>query len=190
MGLLNVKSKNWHRWGEPVAASLNLMYTFGYLQGQEASFLCAGLGSILFAWICWQRQLFAESALWLFYIGLAVYGFWSVQESWPNPLPVASFEAHCISIAIGVLLWAVTARFLAKTGKAALPVCDAFTTIGSLIASYWMLQFVQANWVYWIVIDTVAVALYWKRRLYWGAALFGIYTLLAIEGWFDLVDWI
>ena len=53
-----------------------------------------------------------------------------------------------------------------------------------------MLQFVQANWLYWMVIDVVAIALYWKRGLYWGAALFTLYALLAVEGWFDFVPWI
>ena len=183
-------SKAWHRWGEPIAAGLNLLYTIGYLQGHEASFLCAGVGSIVFAWICWERQLIAESALWVFYIGLAVYGFWSVQESWPDPLPVASLGAHGISIALGLAFWMVAARLLAKTGQAALPHLDTFTTVGSIIASFWMLQFVQANWLYWMVIDVVAIALYWKRRLYWGAALFALYALLAVEGWFDFVPWI
>jgi nicotinamide mononucleotide transporter len=184
------KSQAWHRWGEPIAALLNLVYTFGYLQGEKASFFCAGFGSLMFAWICWQRQLFAEFSLWLFYIGLAFYGLYAVQDSWPDPLPVASLSAHCASIGIGIILWIVTARFLMKTGKAALPIFDAFTTIGSLVASYWMLQFVQANWLYWIIIDTVAIVLYWKRGLYWGAALFGVYTLLALEGWFDFFSWI
>jgi nicotinamide mononucleotide transporter len=187
MNSANGASKSWHRWGEPIAAGLNLLYTIGYLQGHATSFLCAGIGSILFAWICWQRHLRAESALWLFYIGLAVYGYWSVQETWPDPLPVASLQAHAISIAIGLASWIVVAHLLTRTDRSALPGLDAFTTVGSLIASYWMLQFVQANWLYWIVIDIVAIALYWKRGLYWGAALFCLYTLLAIEGWFDLI---
>tara|TARA_B110000285_G_scaffold233892_1_gene309067 strand:- start:492 stop:1067 length:576 start_codon:yes stop_codon:yes gene_type:complete len=181
-------SKAWHRWGEPLAVALNLLYTIGYLQGHEVSFLSAGVGSFVFAWICWERQLMAEAALWIFYIGLAIYGYWSVQESWPDPLPVASLEAHAISIALGLALWIIVAKMLSKTGKSALPRLDAFTTVGSLIASYWMLQFVQANWLYWIVIDIVAIALYWKRGLYWGAALFCLYTVLALEGWFNFVQ--
>ena len=190
MTVLSLAHPKWHRWGEPFAAGLNLLYTIGYLQGLDLSFLCAGIGSILFALICWQRALIAESALWVFYVGMAVYGYWVVQESWPDPLPIARHELHAISIAIGIALWIVLAHLLSKFKRAELPRLDAFTTIGSLIATYWMLQFVQANWLYWMVINVVAIALYWRRGLYWGAGLYGLYTFLAMEGWFDWLPWV
>ena len=58
--------KAWHRWGEPVAATLNLTYTIGYMNAASWSFLVAALGSTLYLVICWQRQMLAEAFLWLY----------------------------------------------------------------------------------------------------------------------------
>lgn len=183
-------SPAWHRWAEPIAAGLNLAYTMGYLWGAPWAFSTAAVGSVIFAIICWQKKLLAETANWVFYIGFAVYGTWAVQTSWPHPLPVASGEAHTLSIVIGVICWLAVGWMLKRSGRAADSYLDAFTTVGSLVATYWMLQFVQANWLYWIVIDSVAIFMYIRRSLFWGAGLYALYTLLAIEGWFNLVTWI
>jgi len=52
-----------------------------------------------------------------------------------------------------------------------------------------MLQFVHANWLYWIVVNAAAVILYSGRRMHWTVGLFILYTALAIEGWFDFFQW-
>ena len=50
-----------------------------------------------------------------------------------------------------------------------------------------MLQFVHANWLYWIVVNAVSIVLYASRGLRWGTGLFVLYTLLALEGWFNFI---
>jgi nicotinamide mononucleotide transporter len=182
--------QRWHAWGEPLAVALSLAYTIGYMQGAWWAFACGGLGAAILVQICWQRRLLAESALWLFYVGMAAYGAWVVQDAWPNPLPTATVFAHGISIGIGIGVWMITAGLLQKYSHATSPWMDSFTTIGSLVATYWMFAFVEANWLYWMVINTVAIVLYARKFLRWGAGLYFIYTLLAIEGWFDFLSWI
>ena len=44
----------------------------------------------------------------------------------------------------------------------------------------------HANWAYWIAIDAVAIVLYAKRGLPFGAALYAIYLVMAVMGWFEL----
>lgn len=175
----------WHRWGEPLAVVLNLAYTLGYQAGASWAFLAAGVGSLLFLLVCWQRRMKLEAALWLYYIGMAVYGALAVQDAWPDPLPTASLFAHGISIAIGLVCWWGLQRYF--DGRTWRPKLDAFTTVGSLLATYWMMQFVHANWLYWMVVNAAAIFLYASRGLKWGTVLFGVYTLLSIEGWFNFI---
>ena len=177
--------KAWHRWGEPVAAVLNLTYTIGYMNAASWSFLVAALGSTLYLVICWQRQMLAESFLWLYYIGMAGVGMVAVEEAWPDPLPVAHWQEHVLSIACALFLWGIVTTILKRRGRAWRPGLDAFTTVGSLLATYWMLQFVHANWLYWMVVNSAAIVLYGSRKMKWTVGLFVLYTLLAIEGWFD-----
>lgn len=180
-------SRKWHRWGEPLAVALNLSYTLGYQKMAWWTFPAGALGSLIFLGICWNRRLVAESFLWVYYVGMAVYGAFTVQAAWPDPLPVASLEAHGISISIGLASWFLLYFMLRRTRRAFRPGLDSFTTVGSIIATYWMLQFVEANWLYWIVINAAAVWLYWERGLRWGAGLFVLYTFISIEGWFDWI---
>ena len=179
----------WHRWGEPLAATLNLAYTIGYMNAAPWSFHLAAAGSSLYLMICWQRRMLAESLLWFYYIAMAWIGITAVEEAWPNPLPVASGLEHIISIIIALAVWGAVSSLLRKHSKAWRPGLDAFTTVVSLLSSYWMLQFVHANWLYWIVVNAAAVILYSGRRMHWTVGLFILYTALAIEGWFDFFQW-
>lgn len=182
-------SRQWHRWGEPLAAGLNLAYTIGYMNSAAWSFAVAAIGSALYIFICWQRHMIAETTLWLYYLAMAGYGMVVIEGAWPNPLPVASWKAHALSIIIGLGAWAIVYVGLKRYSNAWRPGLDAFTTVGSLVATYWMLQFVQANWLYWIVINAAGIALYSSRKMTWTTLLFVVYTALAIEGWFDFFAW-
>jgi hypothetical protein len=42
------------------------------------------------------------------------------------------------------------------------------------------------NWLYWLVIDSSSVYLYWQRELYLYVALFAVYLVLVVVG---LVRW-
>lgn len=186
---METDSRAWHVWGEPLAAGLNLLYTVGYLQTWPGSFAAAAAGSALFMAVCFQNKLKAESALWLFYVGFAIWGGFHASDVWPEPQQVP-WSHHLISIGIGLLAWITITWALKRHTDADWPGWDAFTTAGSLLATYWMVRFVHANWVYWIVIDAAAVGLYWRKGLHWGAGLMAIYTLLAAEGYWDFLKWI
>ena len=99
---------NWHRWGEPLAAVLNLSYTIGYQLNAGWSFAAGGIGSAVFLFICWQRQMKAEALLWIYYVGMALYGALAVQDTWPNPLPVAAPAEHLLSIGAGLFVWGIS----------------------------------------------------------------------------------
>ena len=58
-----------------------------------------------------------------------------------------------------------------------MPQLDAFTTVFSVVGTWWMIQGDPTNWLYWMVIDAVSIYLYAKRGMPWGALLFALYTL-------------
>ena len=66
---------------EALAVVFSLAYTWMYLKGElPEGYIFAGLGAGLFAFLCWTRKIYAESALQFFYIGMAVYGYNLVSE--------------------------------------------------------------------------------------------------------------
>ena len=89
---------------------------------------------------------------------------------------------------MGAICWGLAVPFLKSRGSS-MPILDAFTTVFSIVGTWWMIQGDPANWLYWMVIDVVSIFLYAKRGMPWGAFLFAVYTLLAVDGWFDGVAW-
>jgi nicotinamide mononucleotide transporter len=63
-----------------------------------------------------------------------------------------------------------------------MPYIDSFTTWGSVITTFMVARKVLENWLYWIVINSVAIFLYIDRDLYQTAGLYGLYIILSVIG--------
>ena len=173
---------------ELVGVAFNLVYTWMYLRGQvPAAYLFAAVGGVSLAMACWRKNLQAETALHAFYVGMAGYGAWIASgEVWV--LEWGSVAHHILAVSIGALL-SLGLRVLLKARGSSMPLLDAITTVFSVIATWWMIQGDPFNWLYWMAIDALSVYLYAKRGMPWGALLFAIYCLMAIDGWFEEISW-
>lgn len=167
---------------------LSIAFTLLYLRGAvPACYLPAFFGSVLFAILCWRKHIFAESALHVFYVGMAVYGLLATDDDWQIvSWPVAN---HLPWLVTGGLASALVGYLLSRNPLAHTPYLDAFTTVFSLLATWLMVSYVHENWLYWIVIDSAAIALYARRRLYLSAALFALYLAMAVDGYFVQISW-
>lgn len=167
---------------EVVAVICSFLYTFLYIKGSAWCWLFAFIGSALFTYLCYARKILAESFLQFFYVLMAVYGYLTMESEWQTN--VWSWQSHAIWLGIGTIGMFLTAFALKKFTKTKMPLEDSFTTVFSLIATWVMVNYVHENYLYWIVIDAVSVHLYWKRKLYFGSALFVAYTILVTAGYF------
>ena len=173
------------RFMEGAAVLLSLGYTWGYLRGWTPwCFIAAGLGAGIFLDLCRRKGILAEAALQGFYIAMAAYGAWASYGSLTWRPSTWSGSTHVLAILIAGSLTLLAARWLRRNTRSALPEVDAFTTVFSLLATWLMVNNHHANWAYWIVIDAVSIFLYAKRGLPLGAALYAIYFVMALMGWF------
>lgn len=164
----------------------SVLYTFRYLNGKADAFFFGALGAACFVWLCFRRKIYAESFLQLFYVGLAIYGYLNLAEDWrEETIPLS---LHLAAIAIGTVAMIGLGIVLKRFSDSKRVILDAFTTVFSLWAAWLMVNFVHENWLYWIVIDVVSIGLYAARRMYLGAALFLLYALMAVAGYWRL-DW-
>jgi len=85
---------------------------------------------------------------------------------------------------VGVIFWAALGTFTARVPGAAVPYLDAATTSASLGAQYMTTRKLLENWIVWIVVDMVYVALFIWRGLYLLAVLYAVYLVLAFFGHF------
>ncbi len=135
----------------------------------------------------WQAGLLMESALNVFYLIIAVYGWlhWQRGGEGNAPLRVSqwSLPTHLFAILAIAGLTLVSGLLLTSYTQAAFPYLDSFTTWTAIITTWMVARKVLENWLYWIVIDVVAIGLSFERGLVLYAGLFGLYSLIALYGY-------
>jgi nicotinamide mononucleotide transporter len=80
-------------------------------------------------------------------------------------------------------------RLLKKRTHAALPFLDSLITSISMLATVLMMLGCHENWIYFMLINSTCIYLFFNRKLYGISMLYLLYLLLAIEGYFNL-GWI
>jgi nicotinamide mononucleotide transporter len=63
------------------------------------------------------------------------------------------------------------------------PYVDALVAWGSVFTTWLVARKVLENWLYWIVLDLAAAALYWSQGLHATAVLFLLYSAIAVQGY-------
>lgn len=172
---------------EAPAVVFSLGYTWLYLKGMlPLAYVPAALAGVLFTILCYRKKIYAEVALHLFYIAMAIYGALGLDGFASREI---TLQSHLIWLLLGSIGTFAVAWYLRHKTDAKLPVLDAFTTVFALIGTWLMVNLVHENWLYWIVIDGVAIFLYAFRRMYLGALLYVVYLLMAIDGYFEQINW-
>jgi nicotinamide mononucleotide transporter len=151
------------------------------------AFISTAIYTVLF----WDVSLLMDSALNVYYMAMAIYGWhqWTRGGSniveQPHALAVRSMsgDQHVLIITAIVFLSLVSGYLLYQHSDAAWPYIDSFTTWASVITTYLVTQKYLQNWLYWIVIDAVAVPLYIERGLHLTALLFVVYIVIAVIGY-------
>jgi len=139
------------------------------------------VSSSLYAVFFYQANLIASAALQFVFIAAAVSGWrgWAPTGAKPGKL---STRRRVYSVLAILGLWLALAPLLSRIGAAA-TVVDAFLFVGSLIAQILMVLEKYESWIIWLVVDIAGTALYFNQGYYFTSFLYGIFTLVALQGW-------
>lgn len=155
-----------------------------------------------FAVLFYQNQLYADVLLHVYFFVMGCYGwyFWRRQLALRQSIRRmhrTRFVQLCI-ICGGVSFvcaWGMANIHLwwpaVFPQPAAYPVADSFITVYSVAANVLMARYVVQNWLLWIGVDLLAPVVYYQRGIYFVAAEFVIFLVLAILGylhWQKLVN--
>jgi nicotinamide mononucleotide transporter len=148
-----------------------------------AAFISTGIFLVLF----WDVGLLMESGLQVYYLVMAVYGWWHWQQGGEDKaeLAISSWgtRQHMTALLAVLLVSAASGALLEQFTSAALPYLDSFTTWGSIITTWMVARKILENWLYWLVIDSVSIYLYLDRELYLTALLFAAYLIIVLFGY-------
>lgn len=172
---------------EWTAVVLNVGFTlciaYGKRSGWALGFVAGVIGVLLYA----LANTWAMAALNFYYVAMAVYGWWSWGRSTEQEgIRTHRWVFHAVLVPAGLLLSWTISVLLMEYLNGNFPQLDAFVTVFSFIATWMMARKYIANWVYFIVADSVAVYLNWRIGYQGYALLNGIYLVLSVVG---LVKW-
>ncbi|SDK38267.1 nicotinamide riboside transporter PnuC [Microbulbifer yueqingensis] len=171
---------------EIAAVILALAYLVLAMQEKISCWYAAFVSTAIYLFLFWDVSLLMESALQVFYLAMAVYGWWQwrhhAERQRDLQIHCWSLRRHLLAIGGVGVLTLVFGYLLQANTSAALPYLDSFTTWGAVVTTYMVTRKVLENWIYWFVIDGASIYLYLDRELYLTALLFLVYVILVVVG--------
>ncbi len=142
----------------------------------------------LYAWIFFQAKLYSDSLLQIYFFCMQLYGWWfwargkaDAGEVVVRRLPVSQYSVYIIIAIVGIAGWGTA---MARFTDASLPYPDATIAVLSMIAQFLMAKRYLENWVLWVVVDVVAIAVFLYKDLEPTALLYLIFLIMATTGLF------
>jgi len=177
-------------WIEVLAVLISLTYIILSVRQIIWLWLFGLISAVLYSWIYYDSGFYAGMSLQGYYIFISIYGWiiWSRgkgTQSGAGELRVRHLNYKMGSIlgSVWLILWLVIAIILNRWTDSTIPVWDALTTAGGIVATWMLARKILETWVLWIFVDSVSVVLYVWKGLYPTTILFLVYIIMAIVGY-------
>lgn len=171
---------------ELIAVLLGVAYLVLAMRQSNWCWPAAFLGTVISIVIFWNVSLLMESALNVYYLAMAMYGWWSWRsgvQAQPLPIQTWRWSQHLAALLLVLSLTLASGYWLTHHSQAALPYLDSFTTWGAIITTWMVTRKVLENWLYWLVVDGAAAYMYASKELYFFTALMLVYLVMVVFGW-------
>ena len=151
---------------------------------------------ILYCLLFLQINLYADMIEQVYFLGMSLYGWWYWKQTLRKKderffaVSPQSTIAKCLAITVvggvGFGFFLMNAdSILPKifSEPASYPMIDAITTVASFVAMWLLSKKRVESWIYWIVVDVVAIWLYFIKDVKFLSLLYVILLGIAINGW-------
>jgi nicotinamide mononucleotide transporter len=136
--------------------------------------------------VFWQSKLYSDFGLQFIFFGQGIYGafhWWKNREDKVHAkIGVMTPLERTFWICIGIWFYLMIAFLMYFYTDAVAPWVDSFVATFSLIANWLLAQRKIENWVIWIIVDIIYIALFAYKGLYLSSGLYFILLILAIKG--------
>lgn len=136
-----------------------------------------------------RAGLYADFGMAVYYCLAAVYGWaaWRMgkRQNGGQDQPISHFRrSHILPAAVAMgALWVAIWWLLSTQTNSTVPITDAFTTALSIVALWALARKYAEQWLLWLVVDAVCFALYVYKGIPFKAAIYGLYTVMAVFGY-------
>lgn len=145
----------------------------------------------IYIFVYYHAGLYADTGINVYFLLASVYG-WVVwlkgkgSQDGKAALPISHIPIKKLlpaTIAFGAAFFAIAWILIAYTDSN-VPWLDSFTTALSIVAMWMLARKYVEQWIAWIVVDVVSSGLYVYKGLHFTAALYGLYAVIAVFGYF------
>lgn len=153
----------------------------------------------IYIFVYYDAGLYADFGINIYYLGAAIYGWmmWKYgtflrrkllrrETAQQEELPITRMPLRYLLplTAIFVVTLIGIAYILINFTDSNVPWLDSFTTALSIVGMWMLARKYVEQWWTWIGVDAVSTGLYIYKGLDFTAALYGLYTIIAIFGYF------
>lgn len=171
--------------------TVGLAYLYYEYHANRLMWLMSVVMPAISLWVYFNAGLYADFAINVYYLIIAVYGFvaWtsgvSEKSGVKSPLKISRMPGSYYMGAAAVLacLYAVLVWLLIGFTDSTVPWWDAFTTALSIVAMWMLARKYVEQWLAWLVVDVVCVGLDIYKGIYFYAVLYAVYSVIAVLGY-------
>ena len=188
---------DWTLFIDIAGTVIGLVYLWLEYRASIWLWLAGVIMPIVNGWLYYERGLYADFGMEVYYVLAAVYGFivWRFKASKHAHEPQKSAEndskdirhtpprVMAVILAIIAVIWLVIYWFLENHTPSTVPVLDSFTTAVGIVAMWALAHKYVEQWLLWFAVDLVCTGLYFYKGIPFHAMLYGFYTVMAIIGY-------
>lgn len=179
------------RWVEVLGFVVGLVYLWWEYHADARMWIASVVMPAISLKVYYSAGLYADFAINIYYLLIAVYGWWQwtgrgrvhggkeKREVHITRFPLRVVPVYALALAA---LWVVLWWLLGFTNST-VPVADSFTTALSIVAMVMLARKYAEQWLAWFVVDAVCTALYVYKGIYFYSLLYAIYTVISLIGY-------
>jgi nicotinamide mononucleotide transporter len=175
-------------WLELVAVVLALVMVFCNICEIHWGWPLAIVSSLLYGELFWRSRLYGDASLQVGFVVVAGWGWWQWLRGHAADgrlLHVQRLSRSGVlqTLLACALLWLGIGLVLKHFTNTDVPWWDAFPTALSLVGQFLLGRKYNENWLLWIAVNTVSVALFAYKGLWLTAVLYTVFIGLSVAGW-------
>lgn len=191
-GLLQLISK-FMNYLEIVGTLVGLVYLWFEYKADKLLWIAGIIMPAIYIFVYYDAGLYADFGINIYYFLIAIYGYcvWKYggrrsKGNVPAELPITRIPLKYIftySLAFFASFF-IIAFILVRFTDSNVPYLDSFTTALSIVGMFMLARKYVEQWLAWIAVDAVSAGLYIYKGLYFTSALYALYTIIAIFGYY------
>lgn len=157
--------RQWH-WGWPLAVASALLFFFVFK----------------------DSLLYGEASLQLVFVAISLWGWWQWLRRTDDAQPAIAIQQLSargwVLVVVGsAALWPALALLLQRFTDSDVAWWDALPTALSLVGQVLLGRKYLENWLVWVVVNIISVALFAHKGLWLTCVLYALFTAMSVWGW-------